>query len=309
MRSFSLVIYLAVLWTSAAAAEPEGALVGQLVFFDGSRQLTFREAEREVGERITVELRHGASVVEAQMDPEGYFVASGPPGRYRLEYLSIGERAEFVRPQELEIEADAVTCAGTVGIRTSHIENLGANQENTITVTDECATMWPRLQRVASGGARQRVILARTGPLIENPERKDIIDYAGEVALELAATASMRMLRATFVHPFSSSIVNPAVYAGVGFVWAGDTAITTDATQGFDLTAGAGLNWTNIDLLLVGGFRSVWSPAAPSGPILGAYGRLQLGPFGLGARYELLPSSLWLFVIDFRPVAFFGSLL
>jgi hypothetical protein len=311
MRSFSVLIYLAVLWTSAAAAEPEGALVGRLVFFDGNRQLTLREAEGEVGDRITVELRHGASLVEAQVDPDGYFVASGPAGRYRLEYLAIGERAEFLRPQELEIEAGVLTCAGTVAVRTSHIENLGSNQDNEVTVTDECAVLWPRLYRVANrGGLRERVLVARTGPLIENPERQDIIDYAGEVALELGAIGSAGTARATFVHPLGSSFVNPEVYASVGMVGPDGGTPLGDRAAGVDFTAGAGLNVFTLDLALVAGFRSGSSAAGPpSGPVLGAYGRYQFGPFGFGGRYELLPNSVWGVFFDVRPVALLGALL
>jgi hypothetical protein len=301
MRSFSLLIYLAVLWTSAAVAESEGAVVGRLVFFDGNRQLTLREAEGEVGERVTVELRHGARVVEAQVNADGYFAVSGPPGRYRLEYLWIGERAEFVQPLEFEIESDAVTCAGTLGIRTSHIENLGANQDNAMTVTDDCAMLWPRLHELANGGARKRVILARTGPLIENPERKSFIEYAGQVAFELGWSEQTTIVRATFVHPFGSSFVTPALYAGAG--------VFSKGGQGFDLTVGAGLNLVNIDLLLVGGLRQSSSFEVPGGPVLGAYGRWQIGAFGLGARYDSLPNNLWTFFIDLRPVVFLGMLL
>ena len=310
MRSFSVVSCLAVLWTSAVGAEPEGSVAGRLVFVDGKRQMTLREAEGEVGERITVELRHGASVVEARVDPDGYFVATGPVGRYRLEYLSIGERAEFLRPQELEIEAGALTCAGTLAVQTSHIEGLGANQDNEVTVTDECGALWPRLYRLASrGGARDRVLLARTGPLIENPERRGVLDSLGDLSLEGAVQSGSGFLRATVIRPLGSTLQGPDAFAAVGVV-PNANGLFGGPIAGADLTVGGGYRFYFADLLLLAGFRSVWAePALPSGPVLGAYGRVHFGPFGAGVRYELLPSSAWWIVIDFRPFALLGDLL
>src|SRR5689334_4474151 len=110
---------------SALAENGTGMVGGRLVLRQGNEAVPLRRAQEAVKAPIGLEIRQGATVVTAKLDPDGYFVASGPPGRYRFEYLDVGERAEFFVPQELEIRGGQLVCAGTFDVKVPVIEALG----------------------------------------------------------------------------------------------------------------------------------------------------------------------------------------
>ncbi len=301
--------WLLLAWAPLALAQTDGAVAGRLVFLDGDQPLTVGQAEQEVGgESISLELRSGREVHEAKLHRDGYFVLQAPPGTYRLEYLRLGDKAEFIPPQLLTIEPGALTCAGSLAVDTGSVENLGVNVESQVEVTGDCETLWPRLRKLHSAPA-ERVALARAGPLVEHPETPDLVERLAGITVAVGTDA----VRLGYLHSLYSHPNNPFgvfLHGSGGWVYRlliGDLLYNQ---VGLDLTGGAGVELLGLQFAGVVGMRQVTQIGVINGGlVLGAFGKFPLGPFGLGVRAEALPSPSWSLFIDVSPVALMGVLL
>jgi len=302
-------IVAAALLSWPALAEERGFVLGQLALFDQGLPLSISAAERDLGgETIQVELRREELTYEATLLDDGSFLVEGPPGDYRLEYIRVGDRAEFILPQRLRVVKDAVTCAGTIAVKTGPIENLGANQKSTTEVSDGCEALMPKLKRFAASGAKPRTELARQDPLIQHLEGESWMDRVGSIRVELGG-AGVTALRVTYQHSFQ--LAYDPYLAALLYVSAGQLLnylpLVGEAT-GKELLAGAGLYLLGFDVVGYGGTRLYSAPVGPQ-PVVGAMGRLNLGAFGLGMRAEVLPFPDWTVFVDVSPLALVGGML
>ncbi|HEX9291552.1 MAG TPA: hypothetical protein VF904_18685 [Anaeromyxobacteraceae bacterium] len=143
---------------SAMAELPAGAaaVAGRFVVRQGDKLVPLREARRLAGgKKIGLDLRSGEHVVEARLDDDGWFVAPAAPGRWRLEYVVVGEGAEFFDPpREVDVRAGELSCAGQLELTLHDVEaELGANSGSRLEVKDACAELAPRLRALVRGPA------------------------------------------------------------------------------------------------------------------------------------------------------------
>jgi hypothetical protein len=288
-----------------ARADASGVVGGRLLLRAGTSEVSLAAARAAVGgERIVLELRRGAQVLEATLDEDGYFWARAPAGVYRIEYLRVGKRAEFFAPQEVVVQPGALTCAGTLGLELDPIESLGANVNNRVTVTDQCAETTPRLRR-AAGTAIERVALAQPGPQFEHTTgvtwRDLVIGLRAEVAF-----GDFRVVRGLFRIP-------PLTQDGPwsrSILLVGGGALRGDRNELIrDVTLGAGLQLWYFDLLAIGGARWPEVQGVNTGLVAGGVIRAQITILGLGLRVEALPAKTAYLTVDLAPLGLLGSLL
>jgi hypothetical protein len=289
----------------SARADPSGVVGGRLLLRAGNREVSLAAARAALGgDKIVVELRRGAQVLEASLDEDGYFWLEAPAGAYRLEYLRIGKRAEFFAPHEVVVQPGALTCAGTVALEVDQVESLGANVSNRVTVTDQCAETTPRLRRVART-ATERVTIAQPGPQFEHLGHVEWRDLVIGPRVELAigdpviVRGLLRVPPLAHEGPFSRLIL---LVGGGGL--RGDRHEFV-----YDITLGAGVHVVYFDLLAVSGARWPEVQGVHVGPVLGGVARLHSTILGLGVRVEALPSRAAFFTIDLAPLGLLGSLL
>ncbi|HEX8108012.1 MAG TPA: hypothetical protein VF516_09810 [Kofleriaceae bacterium] len=293
----------------SARADPNGLAGGRLLLRAGTSEVSLAAARAAVGgDKIVLELRRGAQVLEASLDEDGYFWLKAPAGAYRLEYLRVGKRAEFFAPQEIVVQPAALTCAGTIALELDQIESLGANVNNRVTVTDQCAETTPRLRRVAGTAAErgiERVVIAQPAPQFEH------FSHLGwrDLVIGLRAEAAVSD------HPIVRGLVRlpPLAREGVFSRWillVGVGGLRGDRNAlVYDVTLGAGVHVAVFDLLAVTGARWPEAQGVQVGPVVGGVARLHSTIMGLGVRVEALPSRAAFFTIDLAPLGLLGSLL
>jgi hypothetical protein len=274
--------FLALVVSLSALAENEtGQVGGRLVLRQGSEAVPLRRAQEALKAPIGLELRQGATVVTAKLDPDGYFVASGPPGRYRFEYLDVGERAEFFLPRELEIRGGQLVCAGTFDVKVPVIEALGANSGSSLEIADDCAQALPRLRRLASAPGGEAVVLASAAPTVEHAEGRSFTQYLLGLRLEGSYASTITALRGTYVYPLHGDLGDSGswlVMVSGGRAWTAAPAITEEVSVGGGYTL---FDW--LELTAFAGYRLT------GGPVVGASGRLGISIGGIGFRGELSP--------------------
>jgi hypothetical protein len=273
-------------------------------------------------------MRRGWEVYSARPDADGVFTISGPPGRYRLEYLRIGELAEFVVPHEVEARAGRLTCLGTLEVVVGDMtQDLGNNTASNLRVRDDCATIEPQLRRVAGGGeggggggpvAEVKTGLARPVP----PESKlpgvldVLVAFRGEVAFN---TQNATSLRVDFVLPLGEEsdhgnwlVAASAIHVSSTFVndrWPAPGAPPPSSVWGGSV--GAGYNIWALEALASAGYLADPGRGA-HGPLAGL--SLRLGNFlwGFGGRVEFYPSTgdrVASLTLDVSPFGLLGALL
>lgn len=296
-------IALAILAFGGTAAASPGWIGGRLLFTQNSEPVALDQAQAAAGAEIGLELRSGRTVVTARLDQDGYFIAQGEPGTYRLEYLIVGERAEFVAPQELALEAGTITCAGTIAIEASPLESLGSNVKTPIEIRDDCEEAWPRLHQLAAAApddAPEATVLARPGPQFEHSHGRTVRQLLVGLRAE-AGIGNHAILRGVYLLPLDRLII--AVEGGVTF----ESGI--DGVAGYEFGGGAGYPlFGPFDGMAVAGVRV---STADDGikPVLGGTVRITSDVFGFGLRAEALPRPAILFTVDIAPFGVLGILL
>jgi len=286
-------------------ADPGGAAGGRLVLRERNSDVSLAAARAAVGgESLALELRRGTQVLEATLDEDGYFWVKAPAGTYRLEYLRVGKRAEFFAPQEIVVQPGALTCAGTVALELDRIEELGANVNNRVAVTDQCSETIPRLRAAGRTGA-ERVEIASPGPAFEHVQGLDWRDLVVGLRAEVAI-GDHRALRGLFRLP---PVARTGLFSrGILLFGFGGTGGDKDQIA-YDATFGAGLHVFYFDVLAIGGARWPDVDGVAAGPIAGGVVRLQSVTLGLGVRVEALPARAAFLTVDLAPFGVLGSLL
>jgi hypothetical protein len=307
-------IWVATLLISLSAfAEGSGSLGGRLVFRQGEKLLQVRDVQKlHPKSPMGIELRSGGQVVSAQLQPDGYFVASGPPGLYRFEYLKLGDQAEFFAPQQLELHEGKLTCAGTFELAMRDVEvELGTNQESTLTVVDGCRDAAPRLRSLGRVAGSEAVSLATEAPVIETPYRKSWIEYAVGLRAEYAAGSQNSALRASYALAVVGELGDQG---SVVALLSAARVMQSGAGNRYEATAGVGYNLFGfLEAYALTGYR-VPSGALTGGPVIGGLLRVGSYGFGLGLRGELVAGSTSdapaVFLnLDLSPFYVLGSLL
>jgi hypothetical protein len=329
------VAFAAALVAAAPASAAAGSAVigGRIVFRDATREARAEEVERLRWGHIVVEVRHGLEVFSAQPDGNGMFTITGPPGEYRLEYVRIGQLAEFFAPHEVVAAADGVTCLGTIVVTVDNLaQDLGNNKSSRIEVRGDCAVLAPELGRLASaatGGAgdgagtgASAVVKASLPRPVAKPTwtphpMEVLVAFRGAVSLATDSKASS--LRVDFVLPLfdphhgqwlvGASLLNVPQHF-IDYRW--PMPIGGPAAHSvWGGAIGGGYTYWAFEAMVWGG--------ATGDPGRGAHGpfgaaSLRFGSFlwGFGGRIDYFPGTgdqINSFMIDLSPFALLGSLL
>jgi hypothetical protein len=308
---------------AAPAAPPQAVLAGRIVFRDGARELRASDVERQRWGHLTVEVRHGWRVFAARPDEAGLFTITGPPGRYRFEYVRLGELAEFFPPQDVVADAGGVTCIGTLEVSVADVHDLGLNQSGGLRVRDDCAEMAPGLRALgaAAGAADGEVTTALARPA---PSERKPISLLGALAGlrgQVAGNDNMLVLRSDLVVEIGEEVSNrsfivgaSASYIGAEFVnshWPAPNGAPGVTRPAWGVVGGGGYSVSILEGQLFGGFLSGAGRGA-HGPVAGASVRAGTVVWGFIVRGDLYPASKDAILtagFDLSPIGLLGSLL
>jgi hypothetical protein len=319
---------------SAVAGTPPSVVIGgRVTFRDAVREARSEEVERLRWGHIAIEIRNGWNVFTARPDANGLFTITGPPGTYRLEYVRIGQLAEFFVPHEAVVARGAFTCLGTIEVQVRDItQDLGNNVSSQLNVRDDCAAIGPGLRQLAAaatdgaGGAGAdaeiRASLPHPAPEpIWSPHPLAVlVAFRAEVAFATTQLQQTKVssLRADFVLPIGHGDVAGHWLAGATVIRVGaDFSAArfgpgpTAAQTVWGGAVGAGHELWMFEAMGWGG--AIGDPGVGAhGPFIG--GSLRFGNFtwGAGARLDYYPStgdSVGSFMVDLSPIGLLGHLL
>ncbi len=143
-----------------------GAIAGRLAFRDGPAAASIQTVRRAASVvRLSVDLRSGWGVVTARVDDDGFFVAEVGPGDWAIEYVTVGDKAEFLEtPLVVRARAGEIACAGEILLAYRDLPaELGRNSGGAVGVSDRCDQLVPRL-RGAAASRSIRTRLAKESP-------------------------------------------------------------------------------------------------------------------------------------------------
>ncbi len=307
------VLCLSLLLPEAArGATSGGRAVGRLVFRQGDQLFTPRQVRRHLeGGRLDFDLSRAGERAQVRLENEGYFVATGAAGTYRLEYVYAGQRVEFVVPHTVEIPAEGVACAGTFTLEVQDVtEDVGANNPSTrLEVSDGCAETTAHFEQLASRQGASAVRLARLAPRLETPLAKPFSEYLVGLRIGYGLEEDMSLLRASYVlawhgelRDWGSALASVSVARQTG----------QTGTERYELAAAAGFTiLPSVELHAGGGVRPVAETTSPF-----VYGHLRLDGAvgGLGVRCDLPlrggpPTPVFQLTLDISPFYILGALL
>lgn len=270
-----------------------GAVAGRLVFRSRGKLLTVREVRRLAGGRkLRLDVRNGAAVVEARLDDDGWFVAPAQPGRWVLEYLAVGDGAEFFDPpREVQVHAGEAACAGQLELAMDDVEaELGANSGSRLEVKESCAELARGLRAIVHGPAVATGPAARPVEPRSRPRRalEILSGLRGEVAWHGVRNDGSDLglgLGATFVLGLRGPLDTPSnllVAVSAGQIDRSRTLLPSRTSRTF--AGGVGYAPTSWLELFAGGDYLQPQPGYKGGA--GAWGSLRFGAyaFGLGLR-------------------------
>ncbi len=312
-------ISLAPVGQARAADSRSAVIVGRVTFRDSAHQAKAEDVERLRWGRLIVEMRRGWDVYAANLDANGFFSISGPPGTYRLDYVRLGQLTEFVAPHEVKARAGHATCLGTLEITVADLgRDLGNNNGSQMQVRDDCTAMEPDVQRL--GNADAGITRSVAKPVAHHWNGPSAVEIAAGLRAELAINDAATV-RGSLLVPISQdtgygNFVASArvLHMSASFenqnLSAAGTNIT-NATTKWGGSVGAGYSIWLIEALVHGGFVAGDGPGE-HGPMVG--GSLRLGTFlvGIGLDIESYPSAnrqLTLLTLDLSPLGLLGSLL
>ena len=314
------LISLAALGQAQAAGADSAMIVGRVTFRDNVRQAKAEEVERLRWGRLVVEMRRGWDVYSANLDANGFFSISGPPGTYRLDYVRVGQLSEFVAPHEVKARAGHVTCLGTLEISVADLgRDLGNNTGSQMQVRDDCAALEPEVHRLGDADASVRTSVAApvvhhwTGPSAHR-DRRRLARRGGDqrqghgLRRHLAGTDHARTPA-----PATSWRKRKLLYLSSTFESRNrnDVGIIPSLPAKWGGAVGVGYSIWLVEALLQGGFLGGDAPGE-HGPMLGASLRLGTHLLGIGLELDRYPSAnsqLQLITLDLSPIALLGSLL
>ncbi len=292
---------------AARGAASGGRVVGKLVFRQGDQLFTPRQVRRHLeGGRLEFDLSRAGQLAQVRLENDGYFVATGAAGTYRLEYVYAGQRVEFVVPHALEIPAEGVACAGTFTLAVEDVtEDLGANRPGTrLEVSDGCGDANARFEQLAPSPGARTVQLARLAPRLETPLTKPFSEYLVGLRLGYGLSQEESLLRATYVLAWHGHLRDWG--SALASVSVGRTS-----TGQYEWAGAAGFTFLpSVELHAGGGVRPVAQTTSPF-----VYGHLRLdGAYlGLGVRCDLPlqgpANPIFQLTVDISPFYILGALL
>ena len=322
---------------TAAAAPATVVIGGRITFRDAYREARSEEVERLRWGHIVIEIRNGWQVFTARPDANGLFTITGPPGTYRLEYVRVGQLAEFFVPHEAVATRGAFTCLGTIEVLVRDItQDLGNNVSSQLNVRNDCAAIGPGLKQLAAtaadGGpvsgadAEIRASLPHpVSPPLWTPHPLAVL-VAFRADLGFASTpggSKISSLRADFVLPVGHGDTLGHWLAGATLIRVGSDF--TQARFGATGTAGQAIPAHTVWGGALGAGHELWmfelmawagatgdANVGPHGPFVGGSLRFGSLTWGFGGRIDSYPSagdSVGSFTIDISPMGLLGSLL
>ncbi len=303
------ILCLSLLLPAAArGAASGGRAVGRLVFRQGDQLFTPRQVRRHLeGGRLDFDLSRAGQLAQVRLENDGYFVATGGAGTYRLEYVYAGRRVEFVVPHAVEIPAEGVACAGTFTLEMEDVtEDLGANRPGTrLEVSDGCPEMNAHLEQLAPSQGARAVRLAHPAPRLETPLTKPFSEYLVGLRLGYGLSQEETLLRASYVLAWHGNLRDWG--SALASVSVGRTTMGQ-----YEVAGAAGFTLLpSVELHAGGGVRPVEQTNSPF-----LYGHLRLdGAYvGLGVRCDLPlregpATPIFQLTIDISPFYILGALL
>lgn len=280
-----------------------GEIVGRLlVFEDGARISPAHLRSGDGAVTVALEARRGAEVVDLPYDEDGFFRVPLAPGTWRIEYVRLGEGAEFFAPVEFEVTEGVRTCVGTLGLHLPKLSALGANTSSDLKVTTDCDEVRGYFHALAPWAGALRDHPAAPVPAAT---------YAhGRSGYELVSG-----LRVGVGSGFGGSLLFTQLVAAwpkpFGGWWASFGLVQADlGANGAGGAVGAGLQLLGAaeGFVMLGARADARS--APGNVYVGGGGRLGVMGFGVGARLEIGSSFAAAYLtFDLAPLHILGSML
>jgi len=307
---------------SRAAASSTVVVGGRITFRDEAREVKTEEAERLRWGHIVVEIRNGWEVFSARPDANGMFTITGPPGKYRLEYIRVGQLAEFFVPHEAVAAAGGLTCLGTIEVQVKDItKDLGNNTASRLNVRNDCSLIGSELARLA--GTSGEVTASPPRPVPKPTWTPSpislLVAFRGSAAFAGGNFASS--LRADFVLPLGVDNDHgqwlagaTLIYIDKGFVdskWPVPVGVISNIHSVWGGAVGAGYNYSILEIMAWGGATGDPGRGA-HGPFGGVSARLGSFLWGFGLRGDWYPGTgdqITSFMIDLSPFGLLGALL
>jgi hypothetical protein len=97
------------------------------------------------------------------------------PGRYVIEYVRLGELAEFFVPHEVDVRPGDVTCLGTFEVVVQDLaKDLGNNSSGELNIVDDCADIRSNVGGASAPAGEVAKSLARPAPRAESLSLLDV---------------------------------------------------------------------------------------------------------------------------------------
>lgn len=299
------------LWLAAAGAAPrEGLVAGRLAIYEDQALAPLRRVELVLRQTVSLSLRRGRKVYDAQLDEEGFFVARLPAGVYRLESLGLGSRGEVIDPQLVEVRPSQLLCAGTLAISVQRLEYLGQSTYSRFDVLDDCARLMPLLKQRAGWTGPAAVRLPRPAPVEEVPRVLTAADLLCGLRAEASVNGAELALRGWYVYPLFFRLGEP----GAVSVHLSAARLTRWLEPGPDfageVTLGPGVNVLGLmELIGVAGVRLGFEGFTTE-PVLAFIVRPGFYGAAIDLRAQWMPSGPAVFVgVDLAPFFLVGSML
>ncbi len=314
-------VALAPVGRAHAGAEEPAVIVGRVTFRDSVRQARAEDVERLRWGRLIVEMRRGWDVYAANLDANGFFSISGPPGTYRLDYVRVGQLTEFLAPHEVKARAGRVTCLGTLEIAVADLgRDLGNNNDSQLQVRDDCAALEPEVRRLANADAG--IATSVPAPVERHWKGPTAVEIAAGLRAELALdNKGGSMVRGSLLVPISQDTGSGNFVAAAQLLHlsaafetnrlSNGTGTTIPGTAKWGGAVGAGYSIWLLEAMLRGGFLAGDGPGE-HGPMVGGSLRVGTFLFGVGLQIERYPSAsqqMQLITLDLSPIGLLGSLL
>jgi hypothetical protein len=311
---------------AAAGPAPEGGgkgmVGGRITFRDATREARSEEVERLRWGHLTVEMRRGWEVLSARPDAAGMFTMAAAPGTYRVEYVRIGQLAEFFVPHDVEVRAGGLTCLGTIEVVVRDFTaDLGNNTSSEVRVRDDCAAIGSDLKRL--GGADAQVVTSVARPAPAETGGLTVMDVLVGFRAELGiASPGGWVGRGSLVVPLGEDDDN-GTWLAAAFLLHLNPTFTEDRWADASLggagpaaavwggAVGAGYKIWALEAVGFGGYLGDAGRGA-HGPLGGVSLRLGTFLFGVGGRGEWYAStgdSIGWLTLDISPIGLLGSLL
>jgi hypothetical protein len=313
------VISLVPVRHAQAAGADSATIVGRVTFRDSAHQAKAEDVERLRWGRLIVEMRRGWDVYSSNLDANGFFSITGPPGTYRLDYVRVGQLSEFVAPHQVKARAGQVTCLGTLEITVADLgRDLGNNTGSQVQVRDDCAALEPDVHRLGSDDAQ--IARSVAVPVVHHWNGPSVVEIAAGLRVQAAINDKGTTVGATWLVPITEDTGTGKFVAAAQLLHLSSTFESRNLNDVGNVPSvpakwggavGAGYSIWLVEALLHGGFLAGDAPGE-HGAMVGGSLRLGTFLFGIGLEIDRYPSAnaqLQLLTLDLSPIGLLGSLL